>query len=120
MANSQEIRSIKFVEEAKARIDRMKHVAAELTEELGLPAEAKYDVLSEIYGQELILSGVADNTKRDKETELVQRASQGDQDALVKLYETHLDPVYRFIYRRVENVLEAENLTSETFIRAVD
>jgi DNA-directed RNA polymerase specialized sigma24 family protein len=35
-----------FVEQAKARIQRMKYMAEEVTRELGLPPEAKYDVLA--------------------------------------------------------------------------
>ena len=50
----------------------------------------------------------------------VQRASQGDQDALLELYEQYIDPLYGYFYSRVGSVSEAETLTSETFMRAVE
>jgi RNA polymerase sigma-70 factor (ECF subfamily) len=55
-----------------------------------------------------------------EEARLVQRAMEGDARAFAALYEANLDAVYRYIYRRLESVFEAENLTSETFTRAVD
>lgn len=54
------------------------------------------------------------------EAELVQRASQGDRDALAILYESHVDRVYRHLYSKVGNIAEAEDLTSETFTRAIE
>lgn len=54
-----------------------------------------------------------------QEAEWVRRASEGDQDALVKLYERNIDQLYRYFYSRVENISEAEELTSETFTRAI-
>ena len=61
-----------------------------------------------------------DEVVKAAEARLVQQATEGDTHALEKLYEVSLEPVYRYIYRRTENVFEAENLTSETFTRAVD
>src|SRR5438128_1564136 len=109
------IRSTNFVERAKERIDRMKQAAAELTEELGLPQEAKYDLLSTIYNQGLTPSGVTNDTERDEEAmlslrqplspgssnkeskaklaeeeELARLTSQGDSDALSELYERYI------------------------------
>jgi RNA polymerase sigma-70 factor (ECF subfamily) len=54
------------------------------------------------------------------EAETVQRASQGDKDALITLYENNVDRVYRHIYKKVGNIAEAQDLTSETFIRAIE
>lgn len=67
-----------------------------------------------------------DRTRKESEVQvaeeagMVQRAMEGDESAFTALYEACLDSVYRYIYRRVESVFEAESLTSETFTRAVD
>jgi RNA polymerase sigma factor (sigma-70 family) len=50
---------------------------------------------------------------------LVRRAIQGDSDAVVKLYESYFESVYAYFYRRVGSVSEVEDLTAETFTRAV-
>ncbi len=49
------------------------------------------------------------------------RAREGDREAFAVLYDRYLDTVYRFIYRRVGNgnVALVEDLTSETFTRAL-
>lgn len=51
--------------------------------------------------------------------ELVCQALHGDSDALADLYRHHLDDVYRYIYMRVGTQADAEDLTSETFLRMV-
>lgn len=61
-----------------------------------------------------------DEVQQAQEEEWAQRACQGDQDALIKLYERNIDRVYRYFYSRVSNVSEAEELTSETFTRAIE
>ena len=51
--------------------------------------------------------------------DIVARAQGGDADAFGELYDRYVDVVYRYIYYRVSNVPLAEDLTSETFIRAL-
>ena len=51
--------------------------------------------------------------------DIVARAQGGDADAFGELYDRYVDVVYRYIYYRVSNVSLAEDLTSETFIRAL-
>jgi RNA polymerase sigma-70 factor, ECF subfamily len=51
--------------------------------------------------------------------DIVARAQAGDADAFGELYDRYVDVVYRYIYYRVSNVSLAEDLTSETFIRAL-
>jgi RNA polymerase sigma-70 factor (TIGR02952 family) len=50
---------------------------------------------------------------------LVELAQGGDSDAFGMLYESYVDLVYRYIYVRVGSSHVAEDLTSETFIRAL-
>jgi RNA polymerase sigma-70 factor (ECF subfamily) len=50
---------------------------------------------------------------------LVTLAQGGDADAFGLLYERYVDLVYRYIYVRVGSSHLAEDLTSETFIRAL-
>ncbi len=50
---------------------------------------------------------------------LVELAQAGDADAFGLLYEHYVDLVYRYIYVRVGSSHLAEDLTSETFIRAL-
>ncbi|GLW08877.1 hypothetical protein Misp01_40070 [Microtetraspora sp. NBRC 13810] len=50
---------------------------------------------------------------------LVLRAKTGDADAFGTLYDRYLDLVYRYVYFRVGSHALAEDLTSETFLRAL-
>ena len=50
---------------------------------------------------------------------LVQRAQAGDADAFGELYDRYVDLIYRYIYYRVGTAQIAEDLTSETFLRAL-
>lgn len=50
---------------------------------------------------------------------LVRAAQDGDGDAFGQLYDRYVDTVYRFIYYRVNDRPLAEDLTSETFLRAL-
>ena len=51
--------------------------------------------------------------------EIVGRAQQGDADAFGELYDRYVDVVYRYVQYRVANAALAEDLTSETFLRAL-
>ena len=50
---------------------------------------------------------------------LVHRAQAGDADAFGELYDRYVDLVYRYVYYRVGTSQLAEDLTSETFLRAL-
>ncbi len=50
---------------------------------------------------------------------LVQRAQAGDAEAFGELYDRYVDQVYRYIVYRVPTPQLAEDLTSETFLRAL-
>jgi RNA polymerase sigma-70 factor (ECF subfamily) len=50
---------------------------------------------------------------------LVERAQAGDAEAFGELYDRYVDLVYRYVYYRVGTAQLAEDLTSETFLRAL-
>jgi RNA polymerase sigma-70 factor, ECF subfamily len=50
---------------------------------------------------------------------LVAAAQTGDVGAFGQLYDRYLSTVYRFIYYRLGDRVQAEDLTSETFVRAL-
>ncbi|GAA1926604.1 sigma-70 family RNA polymerase sigma factor [Streptomyces sodiiphilus] len=51
--------------------------------------------------------------------DLVERAQGGEAEAFGCLYDQYADTVYRYIYYRVGGRATAEDLTSETFLRAL-
>lgn len=62
---------------------------------------------------------------RDREPEqeriagLVALAQQGDAEAFGEIYDSYVDSIYRYLYYRVGSHALAEDLTSETFLRAL-
>jgi RNA polymerase sigma-70 factor, ECF subfamily len=56
---------------------------------------------------------------RDELRDVVLRARDGESDAFGVLYDRYVDLVYRFVYYRVGTHALAEDLTSETFLRAL-
>ncbi len=50
---------------------------------------------------------------------LAVRARKGDAGAFGALYDRHVDAVYRYVFYRVRNDADAEDLTSEVFMRAL-
>src|SRR6185369_6530312 len=50
---------------------------------------------------------------------LVERAQAGEAEAFGLIYDRYVDTVFRFIYFRVGNRPLAEDLTSDTFLRAL-
>ena len=71
--------------------------------------------------------GDSDQAASSEETEeersrliaLVELARQGDADAFGMLYDHYQGPVYRFLFHRTRSTTLAEDLTSETFFRAL-
>ncbi|KRV50924.1 RNA polymerase subunit sigma-24 [Wenjunlia vitaminophila] len=51
--------------------------------------------------------------------DLVERAQHGEAEAFGELYDHYAETVYRYIYYRVGGRATAEDLTSETFLRAL-
>ncbi len=50
---------------------------------------------------------------------LVELAQGGDKEAFAQLYDSYVDTVFRYVLVRVANRSLAEDLTSETFLRAM-
>ncbi len=55
----------------------------------------------------------------ETEDELMQQASQGNQDALREIYDTYFPAIFRYIRLRVNQVQEAEDLTADVFLKLV-
>jgi len=51
---------------------------------------------------------------------VVSQAINGDGEAFAQLYEEHFDKIYRYIYLRLGNQTEAEDLTQEVFVKALE
>lgn len=55
-----------------------------------------------------------------QEKELIERAQKGDGPALAELYQANASKVYRYIYLRVQNSAESEDLTQQVFLKVLD
>lgn len=53
------------------------------------------------------------------EDRLLAHARQGNQDAIMQIYESYFSPIYNFIRLRVDDRTVAEDLASEVFIKLV-
>jgi RNA polymerase sigma-70 factor (ECF subfamily) len=56
-------------------------------------------------------------TKAASETQLIERAQQGDEAAFAALFESHKRRVYSLCLRMTANTAEAEDLTQEAFLQ---
>ncbi|MGZ8741991.1 MAG: sigma-70 family RNA polymerase sigma factor [Nocardioides sp.] len=68
---------------------------------------------------DLACSSEADEAEASRLIALVELARSGDSEAFGLLYDHYHTSVYRFLYYRVGSVVLAEDLTSETFFRAL-
>jgi RNA polymerase sigma-70 factor (ECF subfamily) len=51
---------------------------------------------------------------------LVERAQQGDRDAIEELYLLHFDRIYSYLHMSVGNRHDAEDLTTQTFLKMLE
>jgi RNA polymerase sigma-70 factor (ECF subfamily) len=65
-------------------------------------------------------SGSKSSRERADEARLIQRAQQGDEQAISELYRRHVDVVYRYIWARVRDETVAEDLTAQVFLKALE
>lgn len=54
-----------------------------------------------------------------QESKLIERAKQGDSQAFAKLYDLYIRQIYDFIYYKTHHKPTAEDLTADTFLRAL-
>lgn len=64
-------------------------------------------------------SGPPDGAEGTRIAALVTLAQQGDAEAFGSIYDAYVDMIYRYLYYRVGSAPLAEDLTSETFLRAL-
>ncbi len=62
----------------------------------------------------------ADAASRDHVRQLVERGQQGDRDALEELYLIHFDRIYSYLHMSVGNRADAEDLTTQTFLKMLE
>ena len=75
---------------------------------------------NDVYGDgDLAASSSQDEAEARRLIALVELARQGDKDAFGQLYDHYQPSVYRFLSFRLGSQLLAEDLTSETFFRAL-
>ena len=54
------------------------------------------------------------------EKELVRAAQRGDRESFARLYEANVDKVYRYLMARMGQSADAEDITAEVFIKAME
>src|SRR4051794_8833105 len=59
-------------------------------------------------------------SEREHVRGLVERAQAGDRDALEELYLIHFDRIYSYLHVSVGNRQDAEDLTTQTFLRMLE
>jgi RNA polymerase sigma-70 factor (ECF subfamily) len=64
-------------------------------------------------------AGVVTPVGQDDDAVLAVRAAKGESAAFGLLYDRHVAAIYRYVYYRVRDDAEAEDLTSDVFMRAL-
>ena len=55
-----------------------------------------------------------------QEKSLVERAQKNDPEAFAQIYETYFTRIYRYVFLRVRGQMEAEDLTQQVFMNALN
>jgi len=61
-----------------------------------------------------------DRRSWELDSRTIQRALDRDTSALGQIYDACARPIYRYLYSRVENAADAEDLTSQTFMAVIE
>jgi len=51
---------------------------------------------------------------------LIRRAQKKDQEAFAEIYERYFDRIYRYIFFRIGDALEAEDMTQQVFLKVLE
>jgi RNA polymerase sigma-70 factor (ECF subfamily) len=62
----------------------------------------------------------AQRESQERVRALVERAQSGDRDALEELYLLHFDRIYSYLHMSVGNRHDAEDLTTQTFLKMLE
>ena len=54
------------------------------------------------------------------ELNTIRRAQTGDETAVAQIYDAYVKPIYRYHHSRVGNAVDAEDLTSQTFMAVIE
>lgn len=58
--------------------------------------------------------------ERSQEQRLIAQAQHGDADAFAQLYQSHVQVIFRYIMYRVGDTVQAEDLTADVFVKALE
>ena len=72
---------------------------------------------SKVHNSQMIVLVLPDISAEDQ---LTARARQGDQDAIMRIYEGYFTPIYQYIRLRVGDATLAEDLASDVFVKMVN
>jgi RNA polymerase sigma-70 factor, ECF subfamily len=70
-------------------------------------------------GNRWSLSLAYESVQVQEEEGLVNEAVCGDQQAFARLYEAHFNKIYRYVYLKIGDRIEAEDMTQQVFLHAL-
>lgn len=51
--------------------------------------------------------------------EIFEKAKNGDKEAFSEIYEAYFEPIYRYVYLKIGNKIESDDLVQDVFIKAL-